>query len=131
MVGLDNKTFLKRIANAIAHGNYVDLLKINEIEERWKVNGEDKSLDLSGDCNFNLAHLCSVKNISKYDDNTSGILREMNKQAPMVKVSPLQFYMSILEGSSANDLEVLKIRCGESVVELSFGDIDEILLFKA
>ena len=45
LIGLDNKDFLKQIANAIAHGNYVDLLKIEDLENRWKLSSDDEPLD--------------------------------------------------------------------------------------
>lgn len=137
LCGIDDKDFLKKIANSIAHGNYTELLKVDEIEKRWKVGDKDISLEsmYKGKGNFSLCSLYNQDSIADYDSNSHDALKTMNSRSPMVEVTPLQMYMTLLEGSPYNSGEMLGIRLdglGGSTscnIDLSSGEIDEILFF--
>lgn len=141
MCGMDNKDFLKKIANSIAHGNYIELLKIEDLERRWKVGDKDIPLNdlYLGEGSFSLGNLYSLENISDYDTNSHDALKKMNSLSPMVDITPLQMYMTLLEGNPYNNGETLGLRIdglagkkkGKDTcnIELSNGEIDEILFF--
>lgn len=140
--GVDDSLFLKQIANSIAHGNYLEHFKIDDLEKVFDVGGADGDLSQlfsSGGGEFYLKNLLYPgEGMKGYDENSRELIKNINKKTPLVKATPLQMYMTILEGRPNNQSEILKIKfdtsrvtgnVGGCDIELSFGDIDEILFF--
>ena len=146
--GVSDEVLLKQIANAIAHGDYDELLKVDALEEKFHVGGEDQDIrsftEIKTGGQFYLTELTPYTDFSGVDESIVNLVKNVNHKAPTVKSTPLQFYMRMLEGSEDNKLERLRLKVdpsrfvrqnsderqsGELELEVSFRELDEILLF--
>jgi hypothetical protein len=148
LMSIDDESFLRQVANAIAHGNYVDLFNIDEMEQKWKLEQEDKPIDelKESDTQFQFANLFGG-NPNEVESAYQEILRNINRKARLMKVSPLRWYMNMLSTGGYSNSERVKLRYVSQYVidengnrvrratpknidlELNSQDIDEILLY--
>ena len=110
---VDNDAFLRQIANAIAHGNYVSLFNVDKMEEEYHklvdaltTNGklfENVSSQLYYQAMFGY-------DLSSYDEKTINMVSKMNELTHGVKMSPLQIFQAMLKSGVNNEIEKLKFR---------------------
>lgn len=146
LMGVNDDMFLRQIANAIAHGNYISLFNFEDIEKSLP-NDDNRFIDFDGD-NSNLYFIRQYGvDINNYDAKTKDIITKMNKNEQKIKVSPKQLFMQIMESRIDDKAENLHFKYesnykldanGQRIkrpstaiydLEISYRDIDELLLF--
>jgi len=147
LMHVDDGAFLRQIANAIAHGNYVDLLGIDEIENSFVIRGEDISFENLRDVSAKLFFQNDFSRYSsEYDENTKSLIEKLNEKSEPIEMSPLE-YVQCLINNGTHSAEALKFRYESNFtidangtrvrrpttkyydLDISFKDFDQILLF--
>lgn len=146
LLGVGDEDFLRQVANAIAHGNYVELLDIDGIENSFQ--NKDAELNLNFKDNGNLTMQYEFSNDdSGYDQKSKDLYEKLRAKKNEVRVTPRELFIVMLDKAINKNCENLKFRYesnyeidenGNRVkrpatvyyeLELTFEDIDEILLF--
>lgn len=143
LMGVDDKDFLKQIANAIAHGNYISLFDLDIIEKELSTdNGEIVDWTSQNPYMYFRRQYRKIDGDAKAQD----IIDKLNKHEKYVRVSPREMLLNILEGgmSKAENLHFkyesnyafdgsgARVKRPSTVIydlEISHADMDEILLF--
>ena len=143
---VDDGAFLRQIANAIAHGNYVKLLDIDKIEKEWELSKSKMSLDDFKSVSPTLYFQSMYSKDPKYGNTANNLLEKMNDKSSAVKLTPLELYQSILQ-SNISPAEFAEIRYESNYtidqdgnrikrpatqiynLKVSLNDIDQVLFF--
>lgn len=146
LMHVDNGAFLKQIANAIAHGNYVKLLDIDSLENLW-TGDKNFSLDSlkNSPATLNLQKMYGKKN-PQYSQGVNSTIDKINSHSQSVKVTPFELFQQTLEnGMSPAEFVEIKYESNYTIdqngnrvkrpstkiynLKLSLKDLDELSAF--
>ena len=147
LMPVDNSAFLKQIANAIAHGNYVKLLDIDSLETLWTGTDKDFSLDSlkNSPATLNLQKIFGKKS-QQYSAEVNSTIDKVNSHTQSVKVTPFEMFQQTLEnGMSPAEFVEIKYESNYTVdqngnrvkrpstkiynLKLSLKELDELSAF--
>lgn len=145
LIDVSDDAFLRQLGNAIAHGNYVNLLDMKNIEKYFaNVNLDD---DIPKKTNAPLYFKTEYVKNEGFGEKIKDTISKINEKQRYIRLSPLQYVLSTLNNDVNSNSEKLKFRyesnfCkdadGNRVkrpstviynLEISYKDIDDILLF--
>ena len=147
LINVDDGLFLRQIANAIAHGNYVKLLDIDAVEQLWSGSEKEPSIDSlkNAPATLYFQRVYGHKN-SQYSQEVNDTIDRLNNKSVSVQITPFEMFQQTLEsGMTPAEFVELKYESNYTIdqngnrvkrpstmiynLKISIKDLDELSAF--